>query len=122
MAVFGDSVSREQYEDMKEQRNQARADLLAERERYAALVGQFVDLRRHQEGMNPAKFDPASSDPMSLLGPSTQAAVEEMCSDDAELRIYLRNRAYLLGSMKKDEDPGERDERVSALIRAGDTD
>lgn len=122
MALFGDSVSREAYDLALQQLMKAQADLRAERERYDALLKQTLEIKRHEHAMMPAGFDPAALDPMSQLGPQTQAAIEEV-GRDPELRLYLRNfalREYLKLSDEKDADL--KDRTVAMRILAGDTD
>jgi hypothetical protein len=117
MALF-DSVPRELH-------NQIVADLQAQRDRaltmYEALVKQALEIKRHEHGMNPADFDPATLDPTHGLGSRTLAAVEEFAAGDAELRRYLVNKAWSLWGQHNDKSPAERDETVAEIILAGDT-
>ena len=114
MALFAPTVPREMYDEMK-----ARA--LGAEARLDALVKQFVDLKRHDHGMHPEGFDPTKADPMSLLGPQTQAAIDEECHGDPELRVYLRNVAIREYQKRSDDgDPEVTDAAVAAIIHEGE--
>ncbi len=137
MPLF-DSVPREQYHDALRQRDRAQdalahaheliagkdtywqAILEAERTRHQALVDQIVAMKRSEMSMHPPGFDPAASDPMSLVGPMTEAAIEQTSQGDPELRVYNRNIAIRETMTRTDDDPEVRDQAVAALILEGD--
>lgn len=124
MPLFG-SVSRELYEEVKSQRDQARADLAAERERYQALVSTVIDIKRNEHGLPPDGFDPAENDPMNMLGPKTQLAIEEFSAGDAELRSHLIKRAMaetaaLMGEHAGKRPDAETDQEVANRVEQGD--
>lgn len=125
MALFGDTVSREHHDTvvslLKEQLATAQADLAAERTRFEALVVQTIAIKRHEHGMMPQGFDPATLDPMAKFGPQTTAAIEEI-GRDGELRNYLINFAHREYLVTPHDDREAQDEAVAERIRAGDTD
>ena len=120
MAIFGDSVSREMYEAERERRENAEALIRDMTLQYADLVKQIVDLKRHDYGMNPVGFDPATLDPTHGLGVQTMSAVEEFAGGDPELRRYLVGVAWSEHGRRSDMDPESRDSEIAALIMEGD--
>jgi hypothetical protein len=133
MGIF-DTVPRSIYEDAILQRDRAEARAAAAdarlaaftenaAERYAALVADVMDLKRHDLGMMAKDFDPTTGDPMKTLGPRTQLAIEEFAGGDAELRLRLITTAVPLMATARAEyaDGDEADEHVAALIERGDT-
>lgn len=121
MALFGDNVSRETYELALGQLAIAQSNERAALERYEALLKQTLEIKRHEHAMMPAGFDPAKLDPMSQLGPQTQAAIEEV-GRDPELRLYLRNFALREYMTSTEDDPQVKDKTVAQRILDGDTD
>lgn len=120
MALF-DSVSREQYNLALERAARAESELATERERYERLVSQVIDIKRHEHGMNPQNFDPATLDPAYGLGPKTLAALDEFSNGDAEIRRFLVVAAWQEWNKNHQiSDLGERDALVAELILAGD--
>ena len=90
--------------------------------RYAALVAQVVDLKRHDAGLPPAAFDATLLDPMNSLGPKTQLAVDEFAAGDPEMRKWLVARAHLEQAALRGQsnDMEQIDEDVAAMVRRGD--
>jgi hypothetical protein len=120
MAIF-DSVPRESYDLLKGQLEVAIADRQAAEARYAALVDQMVQMKRHEYSMMPAGFDPNQADPWNSIGPKTQLAVEEVSAGDPELEQHNRAQALLAWKQYADLSPEERDQKVAREIRDGDT-
>ena len=123
MALFGDSVPREMYEDMRAQRDQALVDRRAIEVRYSALVSQTLDIKRHEMGMVPTGFDAARSDPTTLLGPKTNLAIDNFAGGDPELRRLLITRAIYETQSASSGDGADGDAvdtHVAQLITAGD--
>lgn len=121
MAIF-DKVPRELYESEQDRRITAESRLAESLERYEALVKQIIDIKRHEHGLNPDGFDPATLDPAHGLGPYTLAAIDEFASGDPELRRYLVGRAWTEHSLRHEMEPDSRDQEVSEIIAAGDQD
>lgn len=105
---------------MKRRAERAESDLAQLQARYATLVEAMVAVKRHEMGMHPAGFDPANLDPMKDLGPKTQAAIDEFCFGDPELRNYLRNWALTETMKRHDVNAEERDETISKAIALGE--
>jgi len=120
MAIFGDSVSRETYEAERDRRLAVEAQLDQSLARYDKLVDQIIDLKRHDYGMNPVGFDPATLDPSHGLGVQTMAAVEEFAGGDPELRRYLVGVAWSEHNRRAGMDAETRDAEIAALIMEGD--
>jgi hypothetical protein len=113
-------VDREFYDEMKARAERAESELAQYRARYGVLVDQVVAIKRHEMGMHPANFNPEDLDPMKALGTKTQAAIEEFCYGDPELRNYLRNWALSEIQKRHDVDPDERDETLANAIATGE--
>lgn len=114
------SVPREFYDEMKRRAERAESDLAQLQTRYATLVESFVAVKRHEMGMHPANFNPEDLDPMKALGNKTQAAIEEFCYGDPELRNYLRNWALTEVQKRHDVNAEERDETIASKIALGE--
>lgn len=115
-------VSRELYEQEKERRQAAESRADAADARYAALVDQMVNVRRHQEGMEGRDAKAADYDVMGGLGTRTQMAIEEFAAGDPQLRRDLIARARLEYGAREGMDEKQRDVEVAQLVSAGDTD
>lgn len=111
-----DSVPREQYELLQGQLEVAIADRRSLEERYAALVSQVVDIKRHELGMQPQNYVPPE-DPFDKL-PKTRMAIDLFANGDVELIRYLEGRALLKASSVLDE--AERDSTTAKYIELGD--
>jgi hypothetical protein len=118
MALFGDSVPREFYEDMRAQRDRAQQELSAVLAEQAALVQGVLAVKRHELGLPPAGFEP--KDPLSALGKKTRAAIEEMSRGYPDQNSYLTNWA-LTEVMKVDEPDEHFDADLARRIYEGDT-
>lgn len=105
---------------MKSRAERAESELAQYRLRYGVLVDQVVAIKRHEMGMHPANFNPDDLDPMKALGPKTQAAIEEFCFGDPELRNYLRNWSLTEVQKRHDVPADERDETISKAIALGE--
>ena len=95
--------------------------LEAERTRYAELVKQLVEIKRHEQGMSPEGFDASSLMPEHGLGPKTIAACDEFAAGDPELRRYLVGIAHKEYRKRADMDADEKDVQVAKVIAAGET-
>ena len=91
-----------------------------ERTRYAELVKQVIEIKRHEQGMNPENFDPQSLMPEHGLGPKTIAACDEFAAGDPELRRYLVGKAHQYWQQNHELDKDERDIAVAKRIIQGD--
>lgn len=87
MALFNDSVSREQYEDMRAQR-------AAWQQRYDTLLDKYHSLRAFQSPVNPMKAIPPRPDSatetldameQSTRDPRIEAAVKTLLAEKPEL-------------------------------------
>lgn len=116
------AVSRELYEQERERRIQAEARANAADARYAALVDQMVNVRRHQEGMESRDAKAADYDVMGGLGTRTQMAIEEFAAGDPALRRDLIARARLEYGAREGMEATARDVEVAQLVLAGDSD
>jgi hypothetical protein len=119
MALFGDSVSRDVYEDMKCDRDTWQQECSALRIEMSALMKDLVAMKRHELGLPPAGVSMA--DPLAKLGKKTRAAIEEMSGGMADLRSHHLNWA-LTEAMKQDDDElsDEFDADLARRIYEGD--
>jgi hypothetical protein len=101
MALFGDSVSREIYEDMKRARDMWQQECSARTAENMELMKEILAMKRHELGLPPAGVSMA--DPLAKLGRKTKAAIEEMSRGFPDQQSYLTNWA-LTEVMKLDED------------------
>jgi hypothetical protein len=118
MALFGDSVPPGIPAGIFEQ---VMAAMERERERSHQVTMEALELKRHELGMVPKGWAPPP-DPLSLLGPLTQGAIEEFAAGDADLRRRLITTASTMAELRQAAhlDPADADEEIAALIRAGD--
>jgi type II secretory pathway predicted ATPase ExeA len=101
MALFGDSVSRDVYEDMKRARDTWQQECSARTAENMELMKEILAMKRHELGLPPAGVSMA--DPLAKLGRKTKAAIEEMSRGFPDQQSYLTNWA-LTEVMKLDED------------------
>lgn len=121
MAIFGPTVPREQYEFVTNQLALTQNQLAQANAKYAELVTQVIEMKRHEAGMHPPGFDPSTLDPMNSLGPQTQLAIDEESGGDPEQRVYYRNVAIKETLARADMPKDERDVVVAQILRDGDT-
>lgn len=115
------TVPREFYEEMKGRAVRAEAAIAQYILLYGKLVDQVVEIKRHEQGMHPPGFDPASLDPLNALGPMTKAAIEEHSGGDRELQNYLEQFALREWASRHDVPPDEKDGTIATRIAQGDT-
>lgn len=118
MALFGDSAPMVPASVVE----QFLAAMEAERTRSHEVVKEALALKRHDLQMPPAGWTPGA-DPMELLGPKTQLAIEEFAAGDPQARRYLIGRATILAAAHKAQghEPDEADADVAETIQAGET-
>lgn len=93
-----------------------------ERERSHALALEALAIKRHEMQMPPAGWAPPP-DPFDVLGPKTQAAIEDFANGDRELRARLIGTATNLraGLSLGDLDGEDLDTEVANRIAEGDS-
>jgi type II secretory pathway predicted ATPase ExeA len=101
MGVFGATVPREMYDDMKRARDIWQQECSALRIEMSELMKDVLAVKRHELGLPPAGVSMA--DPLAKLGRKTKAAIEEMSRGFPDQQSYLTNWA-LTEVMKLDED------------------
>jgi hypothetical protein len=139
--LFGDSISREAHElivasvrsesaakdrliaSMEHQLAVALTARERADERYAALVAEVMELKRHDIGALPKGAFDASLSATDGLGEKTRMAIDMACDGYPDLRLHQTAQAQLLwGQLKADtDDVDELDARVADLILQGDT-
>jgi hypothetical protein len=118
MALFGDSVPREFFEDMKLQRDRLQNELSMALAEQASLIKDVMAVKRHELGLPPSGFE--AKDPLSQLGKKTRAAIEEMSRGYPDQNSYLTN--WALTEVMKADDPDEHfDAELAQRIYDGDT-
>lgn len=92
-----------------------------ERERSHAVTLEALAIKRHEMQMPPAGWAPPP-DPFDVLGPKTQAAIEDFANGDRELRARLIGTATNLraGLSLGELDGEDLDEEVANRIAEGD--
>lgn len=92
-------------------------------ERYAGLVAEVMELKRHDIGALPKGAFDASLKADDGLGEKTRIAIDMACDGFPDLRLHQTAQAQLLWrQLKADtENAEELDERVADLILKGDT-
>jgi hypothetical protein len=118
MALFGDSVPREFYEDMRQQRDRLAQELSHALAEQSALIEGVLAVKRHDLGMPPAGF--TAADPLSTLGKKTRAAIEEMSGGLADLRSHHLNWALTQAMKVEDPENPEFDADLAQRIYDGD--
>lgn len=80
-------------------------------------------IKRSQMDMAPKEFDASTMGAMAGLGPKTEAAIEEFCNGDPQIRKDLIHQAHVdaLGIKARGGMPEDIDTEVADLIRRGDT-
>lgn len=124
MAIWGgDTVSREQYDDMRHQRDAALSRAAIADDRLVEMVREVLAVKRHDLGMIPSGFDAAAASPDSMLGPMTLMAVDAFAAGYPDLRQQLIGTAINEMAVKRAQgmDTASADEEVAGLIRRGDT-
>jgi hypothetical protein len=104
MGVFGATVPREIYEDMKRARDIWQQECSALRIEMSELMKDVLAVKRHELGLPPAGVSLA--DPMAKLGKKTRAAIEEMSRGTADQQSYLTNWA-LTEVLKLDDEAND---------------
>lgn len=110
---------------LERQVERAEAGRVAADARTMEVMGELVELKRHDIGALPkgAYEAAAGEDPRASLGGKTNAAIDMFAGGDAELTRHLVKQAQIHRGMLADEyaDPTELDSAVADLILAGDT-
>lgn len=101
MGVFGATVPREMYDDMKRARDMWQQECSARTAENMELMKEILAMKRHERGLPPAGVSMA--DPLAKLGRKTKAAIEEMSRGYPDQQSYLTNWA-LTEVLKLDED------------------
>lgn len=101
MGVFGATVPREMYDDMKRARDMWQQECSARTAENMELMRELLAMKRHELGLPPAGVSMA--DPLAKLGRKTKAAIEEMSRGYPDQQSYLTNWA-LTEVLKLDED------------------
>ena len=107
--------------DYRAQRDQAQAAVTALLQQQQAIVSEVLTFKRHDIGLPPKGFEP--TDPTSVLGPKTWAAIDEQAGGFPDLRARLIN--FAIGETQKamkidDESPDDADIMVAQRILTGD--
>ena len=121
MALFGDSVPRDVYEDVKKDRDHWRTAHAALVEKFTAQTAELVAIKRHEMGLPPAGFEP--KDPASVLGKRTLAAIDEAAMGDASLRAHYLNfaiRETATATASEGESLEDADRMIALRILRGD--
>lgn len=122
MAIFGASVPREFYEEMKLRAERAESDLRAERLMLGEVTKQLIEIRRMGAGLPPTTTS-APSDAKPLLGPLTQIAIDMFASGSSELAARLTQTAFTIKRQliaAGAEDDEELDRQVAKRVEDGD--
>lgn len=101
MGVFGATVPREMYDDMKRARDMWQQECSARTAENMELMKEILAMKRHELGLPPPGVSMA--DPLAKLGRKTKAAIEEMSRGFPDQQSYLTNWA-LTEVLKLDED------------------
>lgn len=120
MALFGETVPREMYDDMKRARDIWQQECSALRVEMSALMHDVIAVKRHELGIPPAGTMPV--DPLAVLGPKTKAAIDKVSEGYADLRAQQTNHAVaeMNVGLAHRRDPDELDAELAASILEGD--
>lgn len=118
MPLFG---ACEHCADARAQRDRAQQELSVLLAEHSALVRELVAVKRHELGLPSAGM--TLTDPTSVLGVRTKAAIEEMSSGYSDQRSYLTNYALVATqtALADGKSADETDYSVAQQIRMGDT-
>lgn len=100
--------------------DRAQAELSAVLTEYQSVVKEALAVKRHDLGMPPA--GQVISDPTAVLGPLTQAAIEDMSQGFPDQRSYLTNYAIVQvkAGLARGASAEDVDASVAHAIREGD--
>jgi hypothetical protein len=116
MGVFGPTVPRELYDDMKAARDIWQQECAMLRQENFALMRDVIAMKRHELGLPPVGMD--AKDPLAALGPKTRAMIEKRGGGYADLTSHLTN--FALRRAKELPDDDARDAVIADEIEQGE--